>query len=89
MIGKIDHYFSASTTLAGSYSYDNTMVTVPDAFNLKLGQVVFLDDSEDQFLLFRGTVPGLSRRAIMMRRIISFVACSVSGAFDAICSAYS
>ena len=30
-----------------------------------------------------------SRRAIMMRRIISFVACNVSGAFDAICNAYS
>jgi hypothetical protein len=36
VIGKIDHYFSATTTLSGSYSYDNTTVTVPDDFNLKL-----------------------------------------------------
>ena len=36
VIGKIDHYFSPATTLSGSYSYDNTTVTVPDDFNLKL-----------------------------------------------------
>ncbi len=36
VIGKIDHYFSPTTTLSGSYSYDNTRVTIPDSFNLKL-----------------------------------------------------
>jgi hypothetical protein len=34
VIGKIDHYFSASTTLSGSYTYDNTTVTTPDNFDL-------------------------------------------------------
>lgn len=36
VLGKIDHYFSPATSLSGSYSYDNTSVTVPDAFNLKV-----------------------------------------------------
>lgn len=36
VIGKIDHYFSATTTLSGSYSYDNTSVISPDNFNEKL-----------------------------------------------------
>ena len=36
VIGKMDHYFSASTTLTGSYSYDNTSVTFPDFYNEKL-----------------------------------------------------
>src|SRR6185436_13863525 len=35
VIGKIDHYFSASTTFFGSYTYDNTTVLTPDNFNLK------------------------------------------------------
>ena len=35
MIGKIDHYFSAATTLFGSYTYDNTSVILPDNYNLK------------------------------------------------------
>src|SRR6266853_1149131 len=33
--GKIDHYFSPSTTFFGSYTYDNTNVAVPDNYNLK------------------------------------------------------
>src|SRR5712691_3175799 len=33
--GKIDHYFSSSTTFFGSYTYDNTNVAVPDNYNLK------------------------------------------------------
>ena len=33
--GKIDHYFSASTTFFGTYTYDNTNVAVPDNYNLK------------------------------------------------------
>jgi hypothetical protein len=36
VIGKMDHYFSSTTTLTGSYSYDNTKVTSPDAYNEKL-----------------------------------------------------
>jgi hypothetical protein len=36
VIGKMDHYFSASTTLTGSYSYDNTTVTFPDLYDEKL-----------------------------------------------------
>jgi hypothetical protein len=35
VIGKIDHYFSAATTLFGSYTYDNTTVGTPDNYNLK------------------------------------------------------
>ena len=35
VIGKIDHYFSAATTLSGSYTYDNTTVITPDDYNLK------------------------------------------------------
>jgi len=35
IIGKVDHYFSSSTTLNGSYSWDNTTVTAPDAYNEK------------------------------------------------------
>ena len=35
-VGKIDHYFSASTTLSGTYNYDLTNVSVPDDFNIKL-----------------------------------------------------
>src|SRR6202790_644300 len=35
VIGKIDHYFSATTTLFGSYTYDNTTVILPDNYNLK------------------------------------------------------
>ena len=34
VIGKIDHYFTPSTTLSGSYSYDNTTVNTPDNYNL-------------------------------------------------------
>jgi hypothetical protein len=34
-IGKIDHYFSASTTFFGTYTYDNATVLVPDDYNLK------------------------------------------------------
>jgi Carboxypeptidase regulatory-like domain/TonB dependent receptor len=36
VIGKIDHYFSASTTLTGSYTFDNTTVTTPDDYDLHL-----------------------------------------------------
>ena len=35
VIGKIDHYFSPSTTLYGSYTFDDTKVSTPDDFNLK------------------------------------------------------
>ena len=35
-VGKIDHYFSANTTLSGTYNYDLTNVSVPDDFNIKL-----------------------------------------------------
>jgi len=35
IFGKIDHYFSASTTLNGSYTYDNTSLTVLDNYALK------------------------------------------------------
>ena len=35
VIGKIDHYFSSSTTLNGSYSWDNTTVLSPDAYGEK------------------------------------------------------
>ena len=35
VIGKIDHYFSASTTLTGSYTYDDASVITPDNYNLK------------------------------------------------------
>jgi hypothetical protein len=35
-VGKIDHYFSSSTTLSGTYNYDLTNVSVPDDFNIKL-----------------------------------------------------
>ena len=38
VIGKIDHYFSATTTLAGSYTFDNTTVTSPDNYDLKLSE---------------------------------------------------
>jgi len=36
VIGKMDHYFSTATTLSASYSYDNTKVNSPDAYNEKL-----------------------------------------------------
>jgi hypothetical protein len=36
IIGKIDHYFSSSTTLNGSYSWDDTTLTSPDAYGEKL-----------------------------------------------------
>src|SRR5205814_1001536 len=32
---KMDHYFSPTTTLAASYSFDNTTVNAPDSYNLK------------------------------------------------------
>jgi hypothetical protein len=35
VIGKMDHYFSAATTLSGSYTYDNTTVSNTDNYNLK------------------------------------------------------
>ena len=35
VFGKIDHYFSPSTTLNGSYAYDNTSLSVLDNFALK------------------------------------------------------
>ncbi len=35
VIGKIDHYFSAATTLSGSYTYDDASVVTPDNYNLK------------------------------------------------------
>ena len=35
VIGKIDHYFSPTTTLAVSYSYDNAVLSTTDAFDLK------------------------------------------------------
>ena len=35
VIGKIDHYFSPTTTLFGSYSFDDAAVTIPDAYDLK------------------------------------------------------
>lgn len=35
VIGKIDHYFSTSTMLSGSYSYDDATVSLYDDFNLK------------------------------------------------------
>jgi hypothetical protein len=35
VIGKIDHYFSASTTFFESYTYDNTTVLNNDDYNLK------------------------------------------------------
>ena len=35
VIGKIDHYFSSSTTLNGSYSWDDTTLTAPDFYNSK------------------------------------------------------
>jgi len=38
VIGKIDHYFSAATTLSGSYTYDKTAVTTPDNYDLKSTQ---------------------------------------------------
>ena len=34
-VAKMDHYFSSSTTLSGTYNYDLTDVTVPDDFNIK------------------------------------------------------
>ena len=37
VIGKIDHYFTSKTTLAGSYTYDNTTTSSADPFDLKLG----------------------------------------------------
>ena len=37
ILGKIDHYFSAATTMTGSYSFDDTQVSVPDDYNLKTG----------------------------------------------------
>jgi hypothetical protein len=36
VIGKIDHYFSPTTTLFASYTFDNTQVTETDDFDLKL-----------------------------------------------------
>jgi Carboxypeptidase regulatory-like domain/TonB dependent receptor len=36
VIGKVDHYFSANTTLNVHYSWDNTNVTSPDPYNEKL-----------------------------------------------------
>jgi hypothetical protein len=35
VIGKVDHYFTSATTLSGSYSYDDTKLTVLDDFALK------------------------------------------------------
>ncbi len=34
-VGKVDHYFSAATTLNGTYMYDKTDVSVPDDYNIK------------------------------------------------------
>jgi len=39
VIGKIDHSFSASTTLSGSYTYDDSDVNSPDFFNVRLVNV--------------------------------------------------
>ena len=35
VMSKIDHYFSPTTTLAGSFTYDNSFLNVPDNFGLK------------------------------------------------------
>ena len=35
VMGKIDHYFSSTTTLSGSISSDNTFLNTPDIFGLK------------------------------------------------------
>ena len=35
IIGKVDHYFSAATTLAVSYTYDDASVISPDNYDLK------------------------------------------------------
>jgi hypothetical protein len=35
VVGKIDHNFSAGTTLSGSYQFDNTDESQPDPYNLK------------------------------------------------------
>ena len=35
VMSKIDHYFSPATTLAGSFTSDNTFVNLPDNFGLK------------------------------------------------------
>jgi hypothetical protein len=35
VIGKVDHYFSAATTISFSYTYDNTSLITPDDYNLK------------------------------------------------------
>jgi len=37
VILKMDHYLSSSTTLNGHYSYDDTTLTYPTVFDLKLG----------------------------------------------------
>ena len=37
VIGKIDHYFSSSTTLNGSYSYDDLALTYPTVYDQKSG----------------------------------------------------
>ena len=37
VIGKMDHYFSSSTTLNGHYSFDDTAVTYPTIYNQKTG----------------------------------------------------
>jgi len=34
-VAKMDHYFSSSTILSGTYNYDLTDVSVPDDFNIK------------------------------------------------------
>jgi hypothetical protein len=39
VIGKIDHSFSSSTTLSGSYTYDDSDVNSPDFFNVRLVNV--------------------------------------------------
>ncbi len=37
VMGKIDHYFSPSTTMYGSYSFDDTTVSYPTIYNMKRG----------------------------------------------------
>jgi hypothetical protein len=36
VVGKVDHNFSAQTTLSGSYQFDNTTEGQPDPFNQKI-----------------------------------------------------
>ena len=43
VIGKIDHYFSPSTTLNGSYTFDNTSLSVLDNFALQVHRFSFAE----------------------------------------------